>query len=263
MHNRESHLCCWRFTGTLCPDLCRQLHLYFLRQPPPEGATVLRPAWKGRHRPQPPDGECLRGRGWACRALTPGAFLLTEGWPPLPGSVSEGLWSPRQAQLSPLLWEIPGFSGNSIQALKNLRVFVLVLGTPPQGEEEMMKGARWLVGTGTGCRELPLGAPSPQMKEMSGSSSARKGPEPGRARRTQQSPSRCHRPSSPGRVPGAAPCSESPLTSPSSQGEGASGERGDRCGDRHRDRQAGRSKCAGREQGEKAQHQERTLGLKD
>lgn len=165
MHNRESHLCCWRFTGTLCPDLCRQLHLYFLRQPPPEGATVLRPAWKGRHRPQPPDGECLRGRGWACRALTPGAFLLTEGWPLLPGSVSEGLWSPRQAQLSPLLWEIPGFSGNSIQALKNLRVFVLVLGTPPQGEEEMMKGARWLVGTGTGCRELPLGAPSPQMKE--------------------------------------------------------------------------------------------------
>lgn len=28
-----------------------------------------------------------------------------------------------------------------------------------------MKGARWLVGAGTGCRELPLGAPSPQMKE--------------------------------------------------------------------------------------------------
>lgn len=157
----------------------------------------------------------------------------------------------------------PRLLGKQYPSPKNLRVFVLVLGTPPQGEEEMMKGARWLVGTGTGCRELPLGAPSPQMKEMSGSSSARKGPEPGRARRTQQSPSRCHRPSSPGRVPGAAPCSESPLTSPSSQGEGASGERGDRCGDRHTDRQAGRSKCAGREQGEKAQHQERTLGLKD
>ena len=59
----------------------------------------------------------------------------------------------------------PRLLGKQYPSPKNLRVFVLVLGTPPQGEEEMMKGARWLVGTGTGCRELPLGAPSPQMKE--------------------------------------------------------------------------------------------------
>ena len=92
------------------PDLCGQLHRYFLRQPPPEGATVMRPAWKGRHHPQPPDGECFSGQRLGLESPTPGAFLLTEGWPPLPGCVSEGLWSPSQAQLNPLLWEIPGFS---------------------------------------------------------------------------------------------------------------------------------------------------------
>ena len=63
-----------------------------------------------RGKPQPPDGECFSGQRLGLESPTPGAFLLTEGWPPLPGCVSEGLWSPSQAQLNPLLWEIPGFS---------------------------------------------------------------------------------------------------------------------------------------------------------
>ena len=109
----------------------------------------------------------------------------------------------------------------------------------------MVKGGRWLVGAGAGCRarggalELNLGAPSPQMEEYERKQFCleRSG---NRDWRTQQSPSRCLHPSSPGRAPGAAPCSESPLTSPSSQGEGAGEESGDRCRDRHTDRQAGR-----------------------
>ena len=141
---------------------------------------------------------------------------------------------------------------------------MLVLGTPPQGEGEMMKGARWLVGAGTGCRELHLGAPSPQMEEY---------------QRKQFCPERSRDPAGPSGVSShpadvtvpplqAEPQGLHPVLSPHSPppllrekepvGRVETGVETDTQTDR-----LAESKCAGRErEGEKAWHQGKTLGLK-
>ena len=118
MQNREEHLSGWRFTGTLCPDLCGQLHRYFLRQPPPEGATVTRPAWKGRHRPQPPDGECLSGQRLGLESPHTWGLPPHRGLAASSGVCLRGAVVTQSSPAQPSSLGDPRLLGNSIQALK-------------------------------------------------------------------------------------------------------------------------------------------------